>query len=71
MMPQGGLNAGTSRRKVVMYPHRGSYLQVDILGLKSCRWGGIPQRRRGVSKWTHQANGEGSCPPLCGPETEH
>ena len=40
------------------------------LGPKSCCCGGIPHRRYGPSLWTHLANGEGSCPPLCGPDTE-
>ena len=30
------------------------------LGPKSCRWGGFPYRRYGVSVWTHLANGGAS-----------
>ena len=29
-----------------------------------------PPAGMGVSTWTHLANGEGSCPPPCGPDTE-
>ena len=59
------------RRKVVRCPRGGSDPQVDILGPKSRRWGRVPHRRRvGVFAWTPQANGEGSCPPPCGPDTE-
>ena len=68
--PQGGLSAGNGRLKVVACPRRGSDPQVDIPGPKSRRLGGFPHRRYGVSAWTHLANGEGCCPPLCGPDTE-
>ena len=30
---------------------------------------GSPTAGMGVSAWTHLANGEGSCPPPCGPDT--
>ena len=42
--------------------------QADILGPKRHHRGGFPHRRYGA--WTHLANGEGRCPPLCGPATE-
>ena len=37
---------------------------------KRCRWGGVPHRQFGVTTWMHLANGEGCCPPLCGPDME-
>ena len=65
---RGGRSTGMDRRKVVMCPRGGSDPQVDILGPKSRRWGRVPHSRRmGVFAWTPRANGEGSCPPLCGP----
>ena len=48
-----------------MPPSGGKTPQVDIPGPKSRRWGGVPHRRLGMTAWTHLANGEGSCPPLC------
>ena len=39
-------------------------LQVDILGPKSCPWGGFPHHRYGSSAWTCLAKGKDSCPPL-------
>ena len=42
--------------------------QVDVLGPKSRRWGDTAGL--GVPTWTHLANIEGSCPPLCGHDTE-
>ena len=37
-------------------------LQVDT----PIRCGRFPHRRKGVSTWTHMANGHGHCPPVCG-----
>ena len=70
--PQGGLSAATNRRKVVRCPRREATPQVDILGPKSRRWGGVPHRRYGSSTWTPLVNGKGllCCPLLCGPDTE-
>ena len=34
---------------------------------KSRCWGGLPHRWYGVSAWTHLADGECHCPPLCRP----
>ena len=31
---------------------------------------GFPTAGVGVPTWTHVANGEGNCPPPCGPDTE-
>ena len=42
-------------------------------GCNSRWWGGFPAAGGGggLSAWTHLANGEGHCPPPCGPDTEH
>ena len=45
-------------------------LQVDIPGPTSRRQGEVPHRRLGMAAWTHLANGEGSCLPLCGLDAE-
>ena len=57
---------GKGRAEGRCAPVGGVTLQVDIPGPKSRRWGGVLNRRCGVPL----ANGEGSCPPLCGPDTE-
>ena len=44
--------------------------QVDIPGPTSRRWGEAPHRRCGTSAWTPVPNGEGSCLPPCGLDTE-
>ena len=44
--------------------------QVDILGPKSRSWGEVPHRRLGMAAWTHLANDEGSCLPMCRLDTE-
>ena len=67
--PQGGLRAGKDRR-LLCAPVGEVTPQVGIPGLKSCRCGRVPHRWYEVSTWTDLANGEGSCPPLCGPDTE-
>ena len=64
--PQGGLSAGKDRRKVVMCPCRGS--DPDDGHPRAQNWGGVPRHRYGVSAGTHLA--EGSCPHLCGSDTE-
>ena len=39
-------------------------------GPKATVGGRTPHHQYGVSTWKHLANSEGSCPPLCGPDTE-
>ena len=56
--PQGVLNAGKGKLKVVICP-QGSDPAMDIPGPKRRCWGGFPHRQSGVSAWTHLANGEG------------
>ena len=41
-------------------PSGAKTLQVDIPGPNCRRWGGVPQRRSGMTAWTHVANGEHS-----------
>ena len=66
-LPKGRLSA---KQKVVMCPHRGSDPIGGYLGPKSCRCGGVPHCRYALPPWMHLANGEGSCPLLCGPGTK-
>ena len=44
--------------------------KVDILQPNSRPGRGLLHCRHRGSTWMHLANGEGRCPPLCGPNTE-
>ena len=44
--------------------------QVDIPGPTSRRWGEVPHCLLWMAAWTHLANGEGNCLPLCGLDAE-
>ena len=68
--PKGGLSAAICRQEVVKGPRRGKDPRVAILGPKNRCWGEVPHRRLGMATWTHLANGEGSCLPMCGLDTE-
>ena len=67
---QGRLSTRKGKLKVGMCPCWGSDPS-RVLGPNSGCWGRFPHCWCGVSTWTHLTNGEGHCPPLCGPNIEH
>ena len=69
--PQGGLSAGMDRRKAALCPRWGSDPASGHPSAQKPPLGSSPSPV-GVPTWTHlaKANDEGSCPPLCGPNTE-
>ena len=68
--PKGGLSAGIWREEVVMCPCWGKAPQMDIPGPTSRRRREVSHCRLVMAAWMHLANGEGSCLPLCGLNTE-
>ena len=55
--------------KILIPPSKSDKMRRRLVGRQVCRLrggrGGLPPR-----PWLHLANGEGRCPPPCGPNTE-
>ena len=67
---KGGLKVIKGGLKVIMYPHLGSEPASGHSRVRQLPLGrGFAHHRHGLSSWTRLANGEGCCPPLCGPCT--
>ena len=53
-----------------MCPRRGKDPALDIPRSTSRRFGEVPHCRLRMAAWTHLANGEDGCLPLCGLDIE-